>query len=315
MSPRAQSFPVDPPVVSAPPPAWTSATTASGLELLRRIAGWPGLCWLRRDLLLISVHRDLQARFRGTLFGFAWVLAHPLLLFAVYAFIFTHLLGIRLSADGSTPAGAMGVYMFTGTLAWSAFADALSRSTSCIVDNRNLVQKVRFPSELLPLQIGLSSLVTFLAGLIAFQVFTACSSVWPAPGLRLLAWAPLLLLLQLLLTTGLGLALAAIHVRFRDTQPFVAVLLTVWMFATPIFWVPSPEVLPGIEPWLPIVEANPLHHLIYCWRELMMSGEPAIAFTGDFGASLVRVALWALGVFVLGSWVFFRRQAQLADEV
>ncbi len=314
---RAPSLPVDvdPRVVSGPTTSWVSAEVPSLLASVRRLAAWPGLIRRRWDLVAVSVRRDLQARFRGTLLGFAWVLAHPLLLFAVYAFIFTHLLGVRLAVGEGAPPGAMGVYMFTGTLCWSAFADAVQRSTSCVVDNRNLVRQVQFPSELLPLQVGLSSLVTLVAGVAAFVVFTALSPVWRAPGLALLLWAPVLLFLQLLLTTGLGLALSAIHVLWRDTLPLVGIALTVGMFATPIFWVPIPEVLPGIERWLPLVEANPLHHLVYAWREVLMGGEPGFVFAGDFAHSLQRVALWAVGIFAAGSIVFFRQQRQLADEV
>jgi len=295
---------------------WVRAGAPGATELLRRLVGWPAVVARRWDLVAVSVRRDLQARFRGTLLGFAWVLAHPLLLFAVYAFVFTELLGVRLAAGEGVPAGSMGVYMFTGTLCWSAFADAVQRSTSCIVEGRNLVQKVRFPAELLPLEVGLSSLVTLAAGVAAFTLFTGVSAAWPAPGLELLAWGPVLLLLQLLFTTGLGLALSAIHVVWRDTLPLVGVALTVGMLATPVFWVPSPEVLPGIERRLPLVEATPPHHLVRAWREVLLGGEPALAFArGSLGESVRYVALWAVGAFVLGSLVFFRQQPQLADEV
>lgn len=265
-------------------------------------------------MLLTSVKRDLQARFRGTLLGFAWVLALPLLQFAIYAFIFTQLLGVKLGSDAA-PAGAMGVYMFTGTLVWSAFADAVQRSTTCVLDHRHVVQKLRFPAELLPVQVGLSSLVTFLAGALAFVLFTGFTNVWGPPGLRLLIWAPVLVGLQLLLTSGLGLALAALQVRLRDTLPVVGVLLTVGMFVTPVFWVPSPEVLPGIEAWLGLVEANPLHHLVYAWRDLLMSGQPGLVFGGDFVHSVGVVAVWALAAFAGGSWLFFRADRHLADEI
>jgi lipopolysaccharide transport system permease protein len=301
--------------LSTPRGEWVIAGRASLLELARRFCEWPALVWGRRDLLYCSVQRDLQARFRGTFLGFAWVLALPLLQFAIYAFIFTQLLGVKLGPGAAEAPGAMGVYMFTGTLVWSGFADALQRSTSCVVDHRHLVQKVRFPAQLLPLQVGLSSLVTFVAGICAFVAFTLASDVWGVPGPRLLMWAPLLLFLQFLLTAGMGLMLAALHVRLRDTLPLVGVVLTIWMFVTPIFWVPSPEVLPGIEPWLGLVESNPVHHLVYAWRDLLMSKEPRVVFSGDFSHSLSVVACWGLGLFMLGSWAFFRVDRHLADEI
>jgi lipopolysaccharide transport system permease protein len=300
--------------LSVPDDPWVVAGRPGAVDLARRILAWPRVVFDRRDLLLTSVCRDLVSRFRGTLLGLAWVIAHPLLVFAIYAFIFTQLLGLRLGTSAA-PEGTLGVYMFTGTLVWTAFADALSRSTSCVLDNRNLLQKLRFPAQLLPLQVGLSSLVTFGAGLAAFWVFTLFSPVWEAPGVRLVLWAPILLLLQLLFSTGLGLALSAIQVALRDTQQLLAVGLTVWMFLTPIFWVPSAELLPGIEPWLGLVEANPVHHLVYLWRDLLMSGEPAEIFGGSFGGSLLVVSIWAAACFAVGSWIFFRAERHFADEV
>jgi ABC-type polysaccharide/polyol phosphate export permease len=301
--------------LSAPDDPWVVAGRPGAAELWARFCSWPGLLWSRRDLVVTSVRRDLAARFRGTLLGCAWVIAQPLLLFGIYAFIFTQLLGVRLGAGDAAPPGTLGVYMFTGTLVWSAVAEALSRSTTCVLDNRNLVQKVRFPAQLLPVQVGLSSLVTFLAGIAAFVLFTLCSSVWEVPGPRLWLLAPLLLLLQFAFTTGLGLALAAAQVSLRDTQPLVGVALTVGMFLTPIFWVPSAELLPGLEPWLPLVEANPLHHLVYLWRDLLMSHEPALVFGGSFGSSLAVLGAWSCGLFCCGSWVFLRVERHFADEV
>jgi len=271
--------------------------------------------WQHRDLVATAVRRDLQARYRGTLLGYAWILLQPLLQFAIYAFIFTELLGLRLGGAQGTPAGTMGVYMFTGTLVWSAFADTLTRSSTCILEHRNLVQKVRFDAQLLPLQMALVSLVTFGAGLAAFVLFTALSPPWSLPGWSGLAWVPVLAGLQLLLTLGLGLGLAASQVLFRDTQPILATLLTVWMFVTPIFWVPSAEILPGIERWLPLVEANPVHHLVYLWRSVLMNGEPALVFNGSFEHSLLALCLWSGGLFVAGSIFFFRVERHLADEV
>ena len=293
---------------------WVEAERPSVVALAGRLACWPVLVWRRRDLVLTSVRRDLGARLRGTALGWLWMLAQPLLLFGVYAFLFTTLLGVRIGGAG-VPPGAMGVYMFTGTLVWASFSEALTRSATCVVDQGHLVRSVRFPAELLPLQVSLSALVTFVMGAAAFVGFTLVSEVWPAPAAGALAWAPLLLLLQLLLSTGFGLLLASVNVLWRDVAPLLGVLLTVWMFATPVFWVASPELLPGVAPYLDWIEANPLYHLVQAWRVVLMGSEPRAAFAVGFGDSLVQLCAWSLGVFALGSLTFFRLQRHLADEV
>lgn len=282
--------------------------------LLGRLTRWPRLVWSRRDLISTSVRRDLAARLRGTALGWLWMLAQPLLLFGVYAFLFTTLLGVRIGGEG-VPPGAMGVYMFTGTLVWASFSDALTRSTTCVVDQGHLVRSVRFPAELLPLQVSLSALVTFAMGAVAFVAFTLFSDVWPTPSLEQLAWAPVLLALQLLLSVGFGLVLASVHVLWRDAAPLLTVVLTVWMFATPIFWVASPELLPGVAPYLGWIEANPLYHLVQTWRAVLMGTQPEAAFSVTFGDSMLQLVAWSLGASVLGSLIFFRLQRHLADEV
>ena len=308
-----------PPVSEAcPPPDRQSGWVGPGRPGPRALAAaplaLPALALARLDLVLLSVARDLRARWRGSLLGMLWALVQPLLLFAVYAFLFTQVLGLRMVPAGASPAAAMGVYMFTGTVVWASFAEGVTRATSSVLDHRHLVAKVRFPSELLPLFPTLSAQVTLLLSLAAFVAATLVTPVWRAPGAAL-AWVPLLCLLQVAMGWGLGLFLAAAHVFVRDTLPFVTAALTAGMFATPIFWVPSPEALPGVERWLPLIEANPLYHLLYAWRAVLMSGEPASVFARPVAGSVAVFGAWALASLALGCAVFRRVQRDLADEV
>jgi ABC-type polysaccharide/polyol phosphate export permease len=278
------------------------------------LSRWPGVLFGYRDLIRTCVWRDLRLRFSGSVLGVLWPLVHPLFLFGIYYFVFAELLGLRM--PGTVPGGgqALGLWMFTGTLVWTNFADSVHRSTSCLVDHRNLIGKLAFPSQVLPLNIVLANLATLTVAAVALVGVTSLTGLWAGPGWQLL-WLPLILLAQALLTTGLGLLLAAIHVFLRDTQQIVGICLGVAMFLTPVFWVPSAEAVPGIERWLPLVEASPLHHLLQAWRVVLMGGEPAICFTGTISTSLVIVALWGAGLFIVGHAVFRSLQHRFADEV
>ena len=310
------SRPIEPRSVPAEPSAaggWIVPGRPAGWELLREMAELPRTLAGHADLLRGGLARELSARFRGSALGFGWVLLTPLVLFAIYAFLFTRVLGVRLGPDA--PAAAMGVYMYIGTLAWSGVAEGIGRGTSSVLEGRNLVSKLRFPAELLPIQAALASLIPTVCGLALFVLAALVTDVWSAPGARLL-YAPLVLFVQLLLTAGPALALAAWHVRLRDTAQIVGVALTVAMFATPIFWVASPELLPGIEPLLDWIEANPYHHLLQCWRAVLMGDEPAVVFerTGFF-ASLGFAALCGVLSCCFGLAVFLRGRRELSDEV
>ena len=301
---------------------WISARPPRAVEVVERLTTFPALLARHRDLVSTSVRRGLEARFHGTLLGWLWPLVQPLFLFAVYYFIFTKLLQQRIPDLPPGQESALGVYMFVGLLAWSGVAEAVLRGTTVIVENGNLIKKLAFPSELLPLNTTLVSLVTQLFGLAAFVLLCFFSPIWAVPG-RGLVWVPVLLLLQGLFAFGLALFLATLQVFLRDTIQFVSMLLTLWMFATPIFWVP--ELIPAetLAPYRALLDWNPVHHLIVAWRGVLMGDlaipgqeTPTLAVSDEAVPHAVLVfALWALAVYAGGYAFFAYSQRRFADEV
>lgn len=290
---------------------WIVARRSTLFSACARAARGPAHLWERRDLLLTCVARELRARFRGSVLGFAWPLLQPLALFAVYGFVFTQLLGLRLPGAES---GAYGVYLLSGALVWSGFSEGLTRAATSVVEGRNLVQKLAFPAEVLPCVPVVGAGVTQLFGVAVFVLAGALSGIAPWAG-SALVWLPALVLVQLCLTHGLGLACAALHVGLRDTAPLLTVVLTVLMFVTPVFWLPSAAALPELERWMPLVEANPLHHLLAAWRGVLLAGRPEDVFHMPVGAHLAALLPWALGAYALGRVAFARFEERFADEV
>jgi ABC-type polysaccharide/polyol phosphate export permease len=320
MSLPTSSAPGAPPPGAAPEPAWIGVSPPRLVDIARRVAAFPRLIAEHKDLVITSVQRELRGQFTGTLLGWAWPLVQPLFLFAVYYLIFTQVLGMKM--HGLTPEleAAMGVYMFVGVAVWAAFGDSLARGTGVIVANGNLIKKLAFPSETLPLNLVLVNLITMLCALLAFFLVVAGSHVagrplWPWPDPLDLLWIPPLLLVQALFTYGLALFLSTLYVFLRDTQQIIGLVVTVWMFVTPVFWVPNKRVM-DIADWvLPYVQWNPLYHLIYAWRVVVMNGQPDFVFPGSIAASVGIFALWALASFVLGYAFFTVSQRRFADEV
>ncbi|HKX46698.1 MAG TPA: ABC transporter permease [Planctomycetota bacterium] len=301
---------------------WVTAERPGAWVLLRRFLAFPLLLARHRDLITSTVRRELETRFRGTLLGWVWPLVYPAFMFLVYYFIFAQLLDLKIPNLLEHQKPAMGIFMFVGVLVWSGFGEAVLRSCSSIVDNGNLIKKLSFPTELLPLNVTLVSHVTMLFGVVAYVVATYVSGlflehpIWPPPGARLLWLAPIFVL-QVLFAYGLGLLLATLQVFLRDTVQLATLLMTVWMFVSPVFWVSNATVMPSIEPYLDSLRPNPLYHLLFAWRWVLMSGEPASAFEGGdtFGNSLATFALWAVGTAVVGYLFFLRSQRRFADEV
>jgi ABC-type polysaccharide/polyol phosphate export permease len=295
---------------------WVTSRPPRLAEVALRVVTFPRLLAAHRDLIKTSVRRELSTRFRGTLLGWLWPLLQPVALFAVYYFIFTRLLGVKFPELPADQQQAFGVFMFVGLVIWAAFAEAVMRGTNSIVDNGNLIKKLSFPSEVLPLNVVLVSHVTMLFAVAVFLLACYLTPAWIAPDAHL-AWAPLLFVLQIFFTYGIALFLSALQVFLRDTAQLMQVLMTIWMFGTPIFW--TPEVIPNPEetigPFLGLVEANPMFSLVYAWRVALMSAEPALVLSADPAPHVARLALWAVGAFVLGYGFFILAQRRFADEV
>jgi len=258
--------------------------------------------------------RDLSGRFRGTTLGWLWPLVQPALLFIVYGFVFAQLLGLRMPGASAELGASYGLYLFSGALVWSAFAESLTRATTSLVDGRHLIGKLTFPSEVLPLTPVLGGAVTLVFGASVTLAVTALTGLHPLPGTAI-AWLPVLLVLGALFTYGVALLCAAAHIHLRDTRELLTCLLTVLMFATPIFWVPSTEVLPSIGPWLGWIEASPLYLLVTGWRGVLMAGQPAEVVGLSVAECCARLLPWSMACAVVGRAAFAALQHGFADEV
>lgn len=334
---------VPPPVEDLDSTPWVTSRPPKAQEILGRVVSFPLTLVRHRDLIQSSVKRELATRFQGTLLGFLWPLVHPLFIFAVYYFIFTKLLSFKMPNLQPGQESAMGVYMFIGVLVWAAFGESIGVGCNVIVDNGNLIKKLAFPSEILPLNVVFVNIVTMLFGVVMYLVGTLTTPIWEVPG-ALLMWVPVLLVLQILFTYGLVLILSTLQVFLRDTAQFVAIGVTVWMFLTPLFWVP--EAIPQIGPYQLWIEANPMNHLVFAWREVMMGvsgiltevlhytndmaildhnakvaagGEGVIltplAMTHNLVDSVRIFSIWAVSTFVVGYSFFIIAQRRFADEV
>jgi len=296
------------------PEGWIEADAPLLPRALRRSLGLVPNLLAHRALWLAGARREIGARLAGTLLGRLWPLVQPLMLFAVYYTVFARVFGMDFKRPTGQGGAAMGVYLFVGVAVWTAFAEGLSRGTLAFTERGELIKRVAFPAEVLPLQTILAQQTLMLIGLGGFVLLTFTTSLWPAPGARLLL-LPVLFVLQALFTLGLALATATLHALLRDTLHVVAMLTTLWMFATPIFWIPSAEVLPGVAPFLPWLEWNPMHAFLGCWRQVLMGETPAEAYTATLGTSLARASAWTALALAAGSFLFALGERRLPDEI
>jgi len=251
-----------------------------------------------RGLIQSLVSRELKARYRGSVLGFFWSFANPLLLLLVYPFVFSY---VMRPPDGIHD---YALFLFCGLLPWTWFQTSLVESSGVLISGGNLIKKVMFPAEILPIVTVLSNLVHFLFGLIILVIFLIYFQA-PLHPLELL-WFPVVVVVQLVLTLGFALILSALTVHFRDIKDILGNVMTLWFFATPIIysWRNPP---PQIRRFL---NANPVTHLAVSYQEILY-------FDGPFGhwRWLLVLGVGSIVLFLFGYFLFDRLRDSFAEEV
>jgi lipopolysaccharide transport system permease protein len=215
----------------------------------------------------------------------------------LYTTVFSVFLRVRLSADAGPTAFAL--QLLAGLLPWTAFSEAVSRSVTAMREHQNLIKKVIFPLEIIPLSVTGAAMINhgialaiFLAGVLVLQGWT--------PTLLLL---PVVVLPLILLTTGVVLVLASSAVFLRDLEQAIGLLLMVGLFLTPILY-PAQNVPPRFHL---VIALNPFSQIVEGYRRIILEGRPP-----DL-PHLAVLYLVAGGTWALGHWWFGRSKAAFAD--
>ncbi len=260
-----------------------------------------------RGLIQSLVARDLKARYRGSVLGLFWSFGNPLLLLLVYSAVFRYFME---RADGPKP---YALFLCCGLLPWTWFVSSLNESANSLVAGGNLIKKVLFPAEILPIVTVLGNMVQFLISLPVLAVFLIyyATAGTPDGAIKLvdlhaseLVWLPVVILVQLTLTLALALILSALTVHFRDIKDILANLLTLWFFATPIIY--SWRQMEHLKFWL---DLNPFTHLAVSYQEILFHPENA------FGHRpwLLALGVASIALFLGGYWLFDRLRDSFAE--
>jgi lipopolysaccharide transport system permease protein len=253
-----------------------------------------------RGLISALVARELKARYRGSVLGFFWSFVNPLLLLLIYNFVFTTVMpGAR--GPGLEP---YALFLFCGLLPWTWFSSSLLESSGVLIAGGNLIRKVMFPAEVLPIVTVFAGLLHYCLGL---GVLAAFFIYYQHPvAIADLVWLPVIVAVQLILTLGLSLLLSALTVHFRDLRDLLSNLMTLWFFGTPIIYPLSSA--PESARW--ILNLNPFTHLAVAYQDVLFRTEPFTNARRLFGLGAA-----SLVVFLFGYFVFDRLRDTLAEEV
>jgi ABC-type polysaccharide/polyol phosphate export permease len=290
----------------------------TGRRALRLSTGKLIDLWRARELLLQLVRKELKVRYKNSTLGFLWSMITPVLMTIVFSVVFT--LVVRI------PVADFPAFFIAGYLLWQFFQNSCQGAIHSIVGNGDLVKKVYFPREVLPLSHVLSQLIHLLLALLVISPYLIYTRGWGV--VTHLPATLFAIVLLTIYTSGAAMWFAGVNVAFRDLQELFVVIFQVWFYATPVLY---PLALVRASPmlerhsleWIPTaLQFNPMTWFVEAFREplygpVLEGGASIVSAAPQWPAlsSLGIAALWALGSVVIGYIVFLRRARTFAKEV
>lgn len=268
------------------PPAFSAATAGLGLRDLIHY----------RDLLVtLTIHR-IKVRYKQSILGVAWAIFQPLLLMVVYTIIFSVV--TKMPSEGAPYA----VFVYTALLPWTFFSTSITTAASSLVAHNNLITKVYFPREILPLTYVLAALFDFV---MAAAVLAVLLAVYRVPvGAGVLLVCPLTMV-AFVFALAMALFLSAFQVRFRDIGIAMALLMQLWMYATPVVYPLS--VVPKRYLWFYLL--NPMAGVVENFRQVVLRHSAA-------NAAILLPGLFVCVLLLPAAYLYFKTaEATMADVI
>ena len=277
-------------------PASAGAATPPEASALRELWG----LWNARGLLWAFVRNDLRQRYVGSSIGFFWTVVNPLLELITYTFVFHVLLDVRFQPSGTTTHYVL--FLFCGLMAWSGFADGITRATSSVTDSAHLLRKMNFPSIVLPAHMVAAAVISQL---FRFMILVPAMLLL-GDGLTWHVWLiPVFMVVQAMFTLGLGLFLATLDVYFRDMGHWVSAGLLIGMFVTPVFYPASAYP----RQFLLLLYPNPVAQIVGIYQSLLLDHRL------PYVNSMLYAVVVSLLALIVGASVFAHNRRRFPDLV
>ena len=251
--------------------------------------------WKFRDMVYELTHRELRGKYKGSVLGFLWTYVNPLAQILVYAFFFSQILRSGIEQ--------FHIYLIVSMFPWNFFSGGVLQGLGSIRYQGELVKKVYFPRQILPL---VSMTVNCINMLISFVIIYSIILIsgW-GMDLSLQPWLLLAVLIEYFFALGLALMLSAVEVYFRDVEHITSVIMMIWMYVTPMFY--SLSLVP--DRYIPIFKCNPMLYIIGMYQQILyykVAPEPEYLLTG---------ASFAVLSMAIGSIVFNILEKRFAEEL
>lgn len=251
--------------------------------------------WQYREMIFNLVKRDLKSRYKGSVLGFFWMFLNPLLQVVVYSIVFSVIMRMGIEK--------FYLFFFVALVPWLFFSTCLSAGTSIIFSQQDMVKKIYFPREVLPIAFTLSQFVNMLLSFLVVFVVVFFSGV----KINFIAWLylPIIMLIEFVLALGITFLVSSLTVYFRDLEHVLSIISMAWMYLTPIIY--PIDIVP--ENLMKIFYLNPMTSVIIAYRDILYYGQiPELK-------TLLNAMILGIVVLIIGKIMFSRLQRGFAEEL
>ncbi len=248
-----------------------------------------------REMIFSLIRRDLRGRYKGSVLGFMWTFINPLLQLCVYTVVFSIIMRMGIEKYY--------MFLFVTLIPWMFFNTCLCGGTRIIFSQEDMVKKIYFPREVLPIAFVTSNFINMLLSFIVIFAVAIISGI--GISLRAIVHLPVIMLIEYILALGIAMIGAAVTVYIRDLEQIFNIIGMVWMYMTPILY--SVDMVP--ENLRGLYNLNPMTPIIVAYRDILYYKEAPQMET------LVNASIWGIIVLVVGCLCFSKLKRRFAEEL
>lgn len=251
--------------------------------------------WEYRAMIGSLVKRDLKSRYKGSVLGFFWMFLNPLLQLLVYTIVFSFIMRMNIEQYY--------LFLFVALIPWTFFSTCLSAGANVVISQQDMVKKIYFPREVLPVSFVTAQLVNMLLSFIVMFVIVFISG----RNINFIAWLflPLIVVIEYVLALGFTMIISALTVYFRDLEHIMSIVTMAWMYLTPIMY--PVEMVP--EEVVNIFYLNPMTSIVIAYRDILYNGRiPQVE-------NLLMATVMGVVILVAGCMIFRHLQRHFVEEL
>lgn len=251
--------------------------------------------WQYREMIVSLVKRDLKSKYKGSVLGFMWMLLNPLLQLVIYTVVFSVIMKSGIEQ--------FYLFLFVALIPWIFFSTCLASGTTVIFAQQDMIKKIYFPREVLPIAFTTSQFVNMLLSFVVIFIVFGFSSRGLHP--EALIFLPIVMIIEYLLCLGITYIASALTVYFRDLEHILSIVSMAWMYMTPILY--DASLIP--EELLPLFNLNPMTPIVASYRDIFYYGvSPKVE-------DMLRAFVFAVIILLIGQFAFKHLQKHFAEEL